>query len=80
MAAEGRKTVKSVCSRHYSPNMANFSTFLRTALLCLVLRTSLVHGDITDGNQEHLKREHSLTKPYHGEMEGDCALKLVILS
>ncbi|XP_059919186.1 vesicular integral-membrane protein VIP36 isoform X2 [Gadus macrocephalus] len=66
MAVETRKTVKSVCSRHYSNKMTNFSTFLRTAMLYLILRTSFVHCDITDGNQEHLKREHSLMKPYHG--------------
>lgn len=25
------------------------------------------NADITDGNAEHLKREHSLIKPYQGE-------------
>ena len=69
MAAERRERVESVCSRRYSRNMASLSTFLRTAVLCVILRTSFVTGDITDGNQEHLKREHSLMKPYHGKME-----------
>ncbi|KAG7252773.1 hypothetical protein CRUP_013434, partial [Coryphaenoides rupestris] len=46
--------------------MGKLSTFVRNAMLCVILRTSLVHCDITDGNTEHLKREHSLMKPYHG--------------
>ncbi|XP_028315494.1 vesicular integral-membrane protein VIP36-like [Gouania willdenowi] len=44
--------------------MLRFS--LSSALLLLVLITDRIHCDITDGNTEHLKREHSLTKPYQG--------------
>ncbi|MBN3296254.1 LMAN2 protein, partial [Amia calva] len=35
-------------------------------LLLGVCPVSVVHADITDGNSEHLKREHSLIKPYQG--------------
>ncbi|XP_069507642.1 vesicular integral-membrane protein VIP36 [Ambystoma mexicanum] len=34
--------------------------------LYLLLLLQGVLGDLTDGNNEHLKREHSLTKPYQG--------------
>lgn len=37
-------------------------------LLLLVLELCAVSSDLTDGNTEHLKRDHSLTKPYHGEL------------
>uniref|UniRef100_A0A671UQK6 Lectin, mannose-binding 2 n=1 Tax=Sparus aurata TaxID=8175 RepID=A0A671UQK6_SPAAU len=37
-----------------------------TVLLLLLFELCLVCCDITDGNTEHLKREHSLTKPYQG--------------
>lgn len=36
-------------------------------LLLLLLSPGPVAADITDGNSEHLKREHSLIKPYQGE-------------
>ncbi|KAJ3588297.1 hypothetical protein NHX12_011890 [Muraenolepis orangiensis] len=51
--------------------MGTFWTFPKSAILFLILHTSsvVVHGDITDGNAEHLKREHSLTKPYYGKVE-----------
>jgi mannose-binding lectin 2 len=39
-------------------------------LLHLILLLGLVAADITDGNSEHLKREHSLIKPYQGEAWG----------
>uniref|UniRef100_A0A8C5XW38 L-type lectin-like domain-containing protein n=1 Tax=Microcebus murinus TaxID=30608 RepID=A0A8C5XW38_MICMU len=39
-----------------------------TATLLLLLLLSSVAADITDGNSEHLKREHSLIKPYQGEL------------
>ncbi|XP_023650788.1 vesicular integral-membrane protein VIP36 [Paramormyrops kingsleyae] len=40
---------------------------LRCVVMLLVLLTALpVRADITDGNNEHMKREHSLTKPYQG--------------
>lgn len=61
-------TVHSVASRRYLPKMGRLSTFVRNAMLCVILRTSFVHCDITDGNTEHLKREHSLMKPYHGTL------------
>ncbi|KAM9252835.1 vesicular integral-membrane protein VIP36 [Dugong dugon] len=35
-------------------------------LFVLLLLLGLVTSDITDGNSEHLKREHSLIKPYQG--------------
>lgn len=38
-----------------------------TAFLHLLLLLGPVAADITDGNSEHLKREHSLIKPYQGE-------------
>eukprot|EP00069_Balaena_mysticetus_P013803 bmy_08378T0 len=37
-----------------------------TTLLLFLLFLGPVAADITDGNSEHLKREHSLIKPYHG--------------
>ncbi|OWK11586.1 LMAN2, partial [Cervus elaphus hippelaphus] len=37
-----------------------------TILLLFLLLLGPVTADITDGNSEHLKREHSLIKPYHG--------------
>nr|XP_004611574.1 unnamed protein product [Sorex araneus] len=36
------------------------------SLLLLLLSLGPVAADITDGNSEHLKREHSLIKPYQG--------------
>ena len=41
-----------------------------TILLLFLLLLGPVAADITDGNSEHLKREHSLIKPYHGEACG----------
>lgn len=41
-----------------------------TLLFLLLLLLGLVAADITDGNSEHLKREHSLIKPYQGEARG----------
>lgn len=38
-----------------------------TTLLHFLLLLGQVAADITDGNSEHLKREHSLIKPYQGE-------------
>lgn len=38
-----------------------------TTPLFLLLLLGSVTADITDGNSEHLKREHSLIKPYQGE-------------
>ncbi|XP_055285466.1 vesicular integral-membrane protein VIP36 [Moschus berezovskii] len=37
-----------------------------TILMLFLLLLGPVAADITDGNSEHLKREHSLIKPYHG--------------
>uniref|UniRef100_A0AAY4ENJ5 L-type lectin-like domain-containing protein n=1 Tax=Denticeps clupeoides TaxID=299321 RepID=A0AAY4ENJ5_9TELE len=39
---------------------------LRCLALLSLLHCVAVFGDITDGNAEHLKREHSLMKPYQG--------------
>lgn len=41
-----------------------------TTPLLLFLLLGPVVADITDGNSEHLKREHSLIKPYQGEAWG----------
>lgn len=49
-----------------SGKMGGCGAFRSSALLFVLLELSLVCGDITDGNAEHLKREHSLTKPYQG--------------
>ncbi|KAF3838861.1 hypothetical protein F7725_010629 [Dissostichus mawsoni] len=46
--------------------MGNFGVFVRTAAVLLVFQLFEVLCDITDGNTEHLKREHSLMKPYQG--------------
>lgn len=51
--------------------MARLGGLVRTPLeflLLLVLELCAVSGDLTDGNTEHLKREHSLMKPYQGEL------------
>lgn len=51
--------------------MAPLRGLRRTALellMLLVLELCAVSSDLTDGNTEHLKRDHSLTKPYHGEL------------
>ena len=37
-------------------------------LVLLISQPDLVFCDLTDGNTEHLKREHSLMKPYQGEL------------
>ncbi|XP_034635445.1 vesicular integral-membrane protein VIP36 [Trachemys scripta elegans] len=41
---------------------------LLSGALLLLLASGLRRGaaELTDGNNEHLKREHSLTKPYQG--------------
>ncbi|KAJ8338481.1 hypothetical protein SKAU_G00374470 [Synaphobranchus kaupii] len=46
--------------------MNNLRTVVSISLLVGFSSISLVHADITDGNSEHLKREHSLMKPYQG--------------
>ncbi|RXM92587.1 Vesicular integral-membrane protein VIP36 [Acipenser ruthenus] len=43
-----------------------FCRFFSLFLLLGCLPVSVVQADITDGNTEHLKREHSLIKPYQG--------------
>uniref|UniRef100_A0A3Q3F9W4 Lectin, mannose-binding 2 n=2 Tax=Labrus bergylta TaxID=56723 RepID=A0A3Q3F9W4_9LABR len=50
--------------------MGNFRVFLRAALVFLIFGVCFVSCDITDGNVEHLKREHSLMKPYQGVGSG----------
>uniref|UniRef100_A0A4W5RIP2 Lectin, mannose-binding 2 n=1 Tax=Hucho hucho TaxID=62062 RepID=A0A4W5RIP2_9TELE len=47
-------------------NMRGFGTFTSRPLCFILLHFTLVKCDITDGNAEHLKREHSLMKPYQG--------------
>lgn len=47
--------------------MRNFGAFLGTALVFLTLGLCPVCSDLTDGNAEYLKREHSLMKPYQGK-------------
>ncbi|MGH0165617.1 UNVERIFIED_CONTAM: hypothetical protein FKN15_049256 [Acipenser sinensis] len=47
-----------------------FCRFFSLFLLVGCLPVSLVQADITDGNTEHLKREHSLIKPYQGSVFG----------
>ncbi|XP_054648302.1 vesicular integral-membrane protein VIP36 isoform X2 [Dunckerocampus dactyliophorus] len=46
--------------------MKSFKVFPGCVCFILVFTFRLVCGDITDGNAEHLKREHSLMKPYQG--------------
>ncbi|XP_007555099.1 vesicular integral-membrane protein VIP36 isoform X2 [Poecilia formosa] len=46
--------------------MSGFKTFLSSIFIFFLVECCLVACDITDGNTEHLKREHSLTKPYQG--------------
>ncbi|XP_047210515.1 vesicular integral-membrane protein VIP36 isoform X2 [Girardinichthys multiradiatus] len=46
--------------------MSGFRTFLGSTFIFLLVEYCLVGCDITDGNAEHQKREHSLTKPYQG--------------
>lgn len=40
---------------------------LAAALLLAVAGPPPAPAELTDGNSEHLKREHSLMKPYQGE-------------
>lgn len=47
--------------------MSGFKTFLSSIFIFFLVECCLVGCDITDGNAEHLKREHSLTKPYQGK-------------
>lgn len=47
--------------------MDGFAAALRSALVFFLVNLFVVRGDITDGNAEHLKREHSLIKPYQGK-------------
>lgn len=47
--------------------MGNFRAFLSTVFVFVIFELCLVCCDITDGNAEHLKREHSLMKPYQGK-------------
>ncbi|CAL9707483.1 unnamed protein product [Knipowitschia caucasica] len=46
--------------------MRRFAAGAWSWLVLLVVGFVPGFGDITDGNAEHLKREHSLTKPYQG--------------
>jgi len=73
-AEEGRKTLKMAQERspalwlHTQPSVTRKMPVCHRILLLLwLLHFSSVYSDITDGNAEHLKREHSLIKPYQGE-------------
>lgn len=48
--------------------MELYGAFVSTALVFVICELCLVCCDITDGNAEHLKREHSLMKPYQGNV------------
>uniref|UniRef100_A0A8K9XFG8 Lectin, mannose-binding 2 n=1 Tax=Oncorhynchus mykiss TaxID=8022 RepID=A0A8K9XFG8_ONCMY len=50
----------------FSSKMRGVGTFISRPLPFLLLHFTLLKCDITDGNVEHLKREHSLMKPYQG--------------
>ncbi|XP_046876789.1 vesicular integral-membrane protein VIP36 isoform X2 [Hypomesus transpacificus] len=65
MVLEMTRIVRSATSLQSGSTMKRLIKFLSTCLLVLPHLT-LVQGDITDGNAEHLKREHSLIKPYQG--------------
>lgn len=62
------KFVVRVSLRGCLNKMGNFRAFLGTTLVFLIFELCLVCCDLTDGNTEHLKREHSLMKPYQGKM------------
>lgn len=51
-----------------SRKMSGFKTFLSANVAFFAVQCGLVCCDITDGNAEHLKREHSLMKPYQGDL------------
>lgn len=53
--------------------MGKITACFCTTLAFLVAELGLVVGDITDGNAEHLKREHSLMKPYQGKKASSAA-------
>lgn len=67
MVLEMTRIVRSATSLQSGSTMKRLIKFLSTCLLVLPHLT-LVQGDITDGNAEHLKREHSLIKPYQGKL------------
>ena len=67
MAVETRKIVVTSSSQGRLLKMGGLSAYLGTTLLVLTYQFSCVRCDITDGNAEHLKREHSLMKPYQGK-------------
>lgn len=61
------KLVVRVSLRRCWNNMKNCRGRVSTTLVVLLLQLCSVCCDITDGNAEHLKREHSLMKPYQGK-------------
>lgn len=63
-----KKFVVRVCHCGFLNRMANLGVIRSTSLVLLVLELCVVSCDLTDGNTEHLKREHSLMKPYQGEL------------
>lgn len=63
-----KEFVMGVSLRDSLCKMGGFRSFIYTALVFLVFQVCLVSCDITDGNAEHLKREHSLMKPYQGKI------------
>ncbi|KAG9330902.1 hypothetical protein JZ751_007326 [Albula glossodonta] len=67
MATGGCRRVVSTSSQlGLLSKMNTFRGFVVIFLLLGLSCVSVVRGDITDGNSEHLKREHSLMKPYQG--------------
>lgn len=68
MATDGCERVVSTSFRiGLLTKMSSLRGVFVLFLLLGLSPVSLVHADITDGNSEHLKREHSLIKPYQGK-------------
>lgn len=63
-----KEFVVRVCHCGFLNGMANLGVICSTSLVLLLLELCVVSCDLTDGNTEHLKREHSLMKPYQGEL------------
>lgn len=60
--------VVRVSSRGCLNTMVNPGAFISRTVVFAVLELCLVCAELTDGNTEHLKREHSLLKPYQGKI------------
>ncbi|KAJ8254977.1 hypothetical protein GJAV_G00199520 [Gymnothorax javanicus] len=68
-----RRVVCSMLQTDMLVKKKNFQTVVGISLLLALSSVSFVHADITDGNSEHLKREHSLVKPYQGVGTGSSS-------